>query len=95
MPIRLTDKSNTVYEGILHSRTLAFDYKVTNRSNLRIATTINQDCRLSTDICGDRTCPQVKCNMAADELNQAGSNEHTPRGCKWFSSPEEYKLRKQ
>ena len=31
MPIRLTDKSTTVYEGILHSRTLAFDYKVANR----------------------------------------------------------------
>lgn len=35
MPIRLTDKSTTVYEGILHSRTLAFDYKVPNTGKAR------------------------------------------------------------
>jgi hypothetical protein len=46
MPIRLTDKSNTVYEGILHSRTLAFDYKVPPPPTGG-ATTINQDCLLA------------------------------------------------
>lgn len=35
MPIRLTDKSTTVYEGILHSRTLAFDYKVPSTGTAR------------------------------------------------------------